>query len=104
MILFEILGLIKIFLKLCGVCLVTHSCLTLCNRMDCRLPGSSVHGSFQARIPEWNAIFSSRESSLSRDQTHVSYVGRQSLYHCATLKVNFTYFFIYIFNVVTSKF
>ena len=42
------------------------------------------------------SIFSSRESSWSRDQTHVSYAGRQILYHCATLKVNFTYF-LYLF-------
>ena len=33
---------------------VAQSCLTLCN--DCSLPGSSVHGIFQARILEWVAI------------------------------------------------
>ena len=32
--------------------LVTHSCLILCNPMDCSLPDSSVHGILQARIPE----------------------------------------------------
>ncbi|XDA80054.1 hypothetical protein R6Z07F_010046 [Ovis aries] len=48
-----------------------QSCLTLC---DCSLPGSSVHGIFQARILEWVAMPSSRESSQPRDQTHVSYV------------------------------
>ena len=32
-------------------------CLTLCDLMDYSLPGSSVHGIFQARIPEWTAIF-----------------------------------------------
>ena len=36
--------------------LVTHSCPTLCNPMDCSPPGSSVHGVFQARIREWVAI------------------------------------------------
>ena len=30
-----------------------HSCLTLHNSVDCSLSGSSVHGIFQARIPEW---------------------------------------------------
>ena len=30
-----------------------QSCLTLCDPMDCNLPGSSVHGIFQARILEW---------------------------------------------------
>ena len=32
---------------------VTQLCLTLCDRMDCSLPGSSVHGILQARILEW---------------------------------------------------
>ena len=35
---------------------VTQSCPTLSNPMDCSLPGSSVHGIFQARILEWGAI------------------------------------------------
>ena len=33
-----------------------QSCLTLSNLMDCSLPGSSVHGIFQARVLEWGAI------------------------------------------------
>ena len=40
---------------------VTQSGLTLCNPMDCSLPGSSAHGIFQARVLEWGAIaFSSK--------------------------------------------
>ena len=35
---------------------VPQSCLTLSNPMDCRLPGSSAHGIFQARVLEWVAI------------------------------------------------
>ena len=35
---------------------VTQSCLTLRDPMDCRLPGSSIHGIFQARVLEWGAI------------------------------------------------
>ena len=31
-------------------------CLTLCNPMDCSLPGSSVHGIVHARVLEWVAI------------------------------------------------
>ena len=34
-------------------------CPTLCDPMDCSLPGSSVHGIFQARILEWVALFPS---------------------------------------------
>ena len=36
--------------------LVTQSCLILCDPMDCHLPGSSVHGTLQARILEWVSI------------------------------------------------
>ena len=35
---------------------VAQLCLTLSDAMDCSLPGSSVHGIFQARVPEWAAI------------------------------------------------
>ena len=56
---------------------VAWSCLTLCNPMDCSLPGSSVHGFFQARVPEWVAISFSRGSSQPRYQAQVSHsVGR----------------------------
>ena len=58
--------------------LVTQSCLTLGDPMDCSLPGSSVYGIvpgiLQARILEWVAISSSRGSSQPRDRTHISYV------------------------------
>ena len=41
---------------------VTESCLTLSDPMDCSLPGSSIHGIFQARVLEWGAIaFSGKE-------------------------------------------
>ena len=40
--------------------------------MDCSLPGSSVHGIFQARVLEWVAISFSRGSSQVRDRTQVS--------------------------------
>ena len=38
------------------VCLVTQSCPTLCDSVDCSPPGSSVHGFLQAKILEWVAI------------------------------------------------
>ena len=43
--------------------------------------GSSVHGILQASILEWGAISFSRETSLPRDRTGVSCIGRQILYH-----------------------
>ena len=52
--------------------LLTKSCPTLCNPMDCSLPGSSVHEISQARILEWVVISFSRGSSWPRDQTWVS--------------------------------
>ena len=51
---------------------VTQSYLTLCDPMDCSLPGSSVHGIFQARVLEWVAIAFSRGSSQLRDWPCVS--------------------------------
>ena len=64
-----------------------HSCLTLCDSLDCGPPGFSVSGISQARIPEWVAMPSCRGSSQSRDQTHVpcvSCIGRWILYHFTT--------------------
>jgi len=51
---------------------VTQSCPTLCDPMDCSLPGSSVHGIFQATVLEWIAISFSKGSSQPRDRTRVS--------------------------------
>ena len=51
--------------------LVTQSCPTLCNLMDCSPPASSVHGILQASILEWVAMTSSRGSSQHRGQTRV---------------------------------
>ena len=93
------------------VCLVAQSCLTPCDPMDCSPPGSSVHGILQAcpgilqefstgvgcyfllqRIfltqefsrnspLEWVVISFSKESSWPRNQTQISCIGRQILYH-----------------------
>ena len=85
---------------------VAQSCPTLNDPMDCSLPGSSVHGIFQARVLEWGAIAFSLASSVHgifqarivewvaisyskgaswlRDQNWVSWIGRQILYHCVT--------------------
>ena len=50
---------------------VAQSCQTLSNLMDCSLPGSSVHGIFQARVLEWGAIaFSVLYSRSYQKQLH----------------------------------
>jgi len=51
---------------------VTQPCPTLCDPLDCSLPGSSVHGIFQAIVLEWIAISFSRGSSQPKAQTRVS--------------------------------
>ena len=55
------------------VCEVSQLLLTLCDLMDCSLPGFSIHGIFQARILEWVAMSFSRGSSCPRDRTWVSH-------------------------------
>ena len=51
---------------------VAQLCPTLCDPMDCSLPGSFIREIFQARILEWVAISFSRGSSQPWDQTRVS--------------------------------
>ena len=51
---------------ICPACMLTQSCPTLCNSMNYSLPGSSVHGIFQARILEWVAIPSPENLPNSR--------------------------------------
>ena len=58
---------------------IIQSCPTLCKPMDWGLPGSSVHGTLQARTLEWVAIPFSRASSQPRDQTQVSHIAGRFL-------------------------
>ena len=69
-----------------SICLVTESCWTFRDPMDCSSPGSSVHGISQTRILEWVAIFSSRGSFQPRDRTQVCCIcciGIRVLHHWA---------------------
>ena len=72
----SVIPLLKILLHSVGhVCSCVESlqsCPTLCNPMDCSPPGFSVHGILQARLLEWVAMPSSRESSPPRDRTRIS--------------------------------
>ena len=52
--------------------LVTQSCPTLCDPMDCSLPGSSVHGDSPGKNTSWSGLPSSRGSSQPRDRIQVS--------------------------------
>ena len=50
------MSLSKLWVKVKSESEVVHSCPTLRDPNDCSLPGSSVHGIFQARVLEWGAI------------------------------------------------
>jgi len=67
---------ICLYIHCCCCCLVSQSCPTLWDSIDCCPPGSSVHGIFQARILEWVAISFARGSSQPRDPIHVSCISR----------------------------
>ena len=59
---------------------IAQLCPTLCDPIDYRLPGPSVHGIFQARILNWVAISFSSRSSWPRDWTWVSCIVGRWLY------------------------
>ena len=75
---------------------VSRSVATLCDPLDCSLPGASVHGILQARILKWVAVLSSRGSFQPRDGTCVSCIGRQILYHWATWEACITHAYAHI--------
>ena len=54
------------------LCVCAQSCLTLCDPVDCDLPGFSVHGVFQAKILEWVAISYSRTFDLLDPYRHLN--------------------------------
>ena len=73
-------------------CVCTPWCPSLCDHMDGSLPGSFVHGIFQARLLEQVAISYPMEPIWPRDQILVSWVScidKQVLYHSTTWEVHF---------------
>ena len=60
--------------------LVTYSCLSLCDPLDCSPPGSSIYRILQARILNWVSISFSRGSSWSRNRTQVSLIADRFFY------------------------
>ena len=92
---------------------VAQSCPTLCDPMDCSLPGSFVHGIFQARVLEWVAISFSRGSSRPRDWTQVSHIAgrgftvwapRDIIIHFKKYLMAFLDFTIHIYKSSESTF
>ena len=83
---------------------VTQSCLTLCDPMDCSLPGFSVHGILQARILEWVTISFSRGSSRPRDRTWVSCIGGRCFNLWATREAHVQFVFqIFVWGILILK-
>jgi len=91
----------------CGM-LVTQSCLTLCDPVDCSLLGSSVLGILQATILEWVVNSFSRGSSPPRDQIQVSCFASGFFTIWATREVfiyihkDFIYIYIYIYIYISQ--
>ena len=78
---------------------VAQLCLTLCDRIDCSVPGSSVHGIFQAIVLEWIAISFSGGSSKPRAWTRVSRIVDRRFTVWATREVHYiisTYQIVFI--------
>ena len=65
---------------------VAQLCLTLCDPMDCSLPGSSIHGIFQARVLEWGDIL---DTCIKKQRHHFADKGPHSqvlvIQSCLTL-------------------
>ena len=94
------------------LCSVTQSCLTLCDLMNCSLPGSSVHGDSPGKNIGWVAMPSSRGSSQPWDQTQLSCIAggfftswsiREAPYPVWFLTINYllTNYAHYFLSVIT---
>ena len=66
-------------------CLVAQSCPTLCDPMNCSLPGSSVHGISQARVLEWVAISYSRMVCVTCVSFTLSWLNLPRYWSCNVL-------------------
>ena len=82
---------------------VVQSCPTLCNCMDCSLPGYSIHGIFQAKVLEWVAISFSRGSSWTRDWTQVFHIAGRRFTIWATREVPYICVYICVCIYISDK-
>ena len=81
-------------------------CLTLCDPMDCSLPGSSVHGILQARILEWVPCPPPGhlpDPGIEPASLNISCTGRQVIYMCTYLHFEVS-FFLFSLNERFFKF
>ena len=75
---------------------IAQSCPTLSDPMDCSLPGSSVHGIFQARVLEWGAIAFSQFSLWDRKKSDT--IKRVTLSQCILVLSQFS---SYVFSIAS---
>ena len=91
----------------CALFARSLSCvLFFCDPMTSSPPGSSLHGTSQARILEWVPMSSSRGSSQPRDRTHVSCIGKWvllSLSHRESPSVDNRYYLILLYFTPDTK-
>ena len=80
------------------MCEVAHLCATLCNPVDCSLPGSSIHGIFQPRVLEWVAISFSRGIFLIQGSNPDLSHCRQMLYRLSHQGSNSKKYSLFIWN------
>ena len=73
-----------------SIVLVARSCLTLCNPMDCSLPGSSVHGILQVRIlyPPPGDLPNQRIEPRSPPLDSYYWTARKALFFNVNFKIN----------------
>ena len=89
---------------------VAQSCPTPSDPMDCSLPGSSVHGIFQARVLEWGAIAFSKRSIVAMNSPSLCLPGNVFFYPSIFLGIVLldteflmgTLLFFQLFDYVTS--
>ena len=67
---------------------VAQSCPTPSDPMDCSLPGSSVHGIFQARVLEWGAIAFSSGKDYYYKNIFLIFIIRYNIFVCYTESYN----------------
>ena len=77
------------------LCVCVQMCPNVCDSMGCSLPGFTVHGIFQARIPDWAVITYSRGSFQSRDQTCISCIAGRLFTTDTIREVKFILDFVY---------
>ena len=93
-----------IFSYVCACAKSLQLCSTLCDPMDCNLPGSSVRGVLQARMLEWGAMPSSRGSSRPRYRTWVSSISCIAVRFFTTKPPRKPYKGFYLLNFIFVSF